>query len=42
MLESKDYDDQVDFFNSGKFRKQMMNREEIENSGRGTLILIPQ
>ena len=39
---SDHYDDQVDLFNSGKFRKQMMNRGEIENSGRGTLILIPQ
>ena len=39
---SDHYDDQADLFNSGKFRKQMMNREEIENSGRGTLILIPQ
>jgi penicillin amidase len=39
---SDHYDDQSDLFNRGKFRKQMMNREEIENSGRGTLILIPQ
>ena len=39
---SDHYDDQADLFNSGKFRKQMMNREEIENSGRGTLLLMPQ
>jgi penicillin amidase len=39
---SDHYDDQADLFNSGKFRKQMMNRKEIENSGRGTLILMPQ
>ena len=39
---SDHYDDQADLFNSGKFRKQMMNREEIENSSRGTLILTPQ
>jgi penicillin amidase len=39
---SDHYDDQAALFNSGKFRKQMMNREEIEKSGRGTLILKPQ
>ena len=39
---SDHYDDQAALFNSGKFRKQMMNREEIEKSGRGTLTLIPQ
>ena len=39
---SDHYDDQAALFNSGKFRKQMMNREEIKKSGRGTLILIPQ
>jgi len=39
---SDHYDDQAALFNSGKFRKQMMNREEIEKLGKGTLILIPQ
>jgi len=39
---SDHYDDQAGLFNNGKFRKQMMNREEIENSGGGTLILMPQ
>ena len=39
---SDHYDDQAALFNSGKSRKQMMNREEIKKSGRGTLILIPQ
>ena len=36
------YDDQAELYNAGKFRKQMMNREEIENSARGTLILVPE
>jgi penicillin amidase len=39
---SDHYDDQATLFNTGKFRKQMMNREEIENLGKGTLILMPQ
>jgi penicillin amidase len=39
---SDHYDDQAALFNTGKFRKQMMNREEIENLGKGTLILMPQ
>jgi penicillin amidase len=39
---SDQYDDQADLFNSGKLRKQMMNREEIKNLGRGTLILMPE
>jgi penicillin amidase len=39
---SDHYDDQAALFNTGKFRKQMMNREEIKNLGKGTLILIPQ
>ena len=36
------YDDQAAMFNTGKFRKQMMNRTEIENSAKGTLILMPE
>jgi penicillin amidase len=39
---SDHYDDQAALFNTGKFRKQMMNREEIENLGKGTLILKPE
>lgn len=39
---SDHYDDQAALYNSGKFRKQMMDRKEIETSGRGTLILVPQ
>jgi len=39
---SDHYDDQAALYNSGKFRKQMMHRKEIETSGRGTLILMPQ
>jgi penicillin amidase len=39
---SDHYDDQAALYNSGKFRKQMMNRKEIETSRRGTLILKPQ
>ena len=39
---SDHYDDQAAMFNSGKFRKQLMNREEIKNLAKGTLILIPQ
>ena len=36
------YADQAHLFNKGKFRKQMMNREEIKNMNIGTLILKPQ
>lgn len=39
---SDHYDDQARLFNSGKFRKQMINRTEIENSSIGTLILLPR
>ena len=39
---SDHYDDQAKLFNTGKFRKQMMNRAEIKNVAKGTLILIPQ
>ena len=39
---SDHYADQATLFNTGKFRKQMMNRQEIEKLGKGTLILIPQ
>ena len=39
---SDHYDDQAAMFNSGQFRKQMMNRAEIKNSAKGLLILDPQ
>ena len=39
---SDHYDDQAAMFNSGKFRRQMMNRTDIENSAKGTLILMPE
>lgn len=39
---SDHYDDQAALFNNGKFRKQMMNRDEIKKLQRGTLILIPE
>ena len=39
---SDHYADQATLYNTGKFRKQMMNRQEIEKLGKGTLILIPQ
>jgi len=39
---SDHYDDQAALFNSGKTRKQMMNRDEIKKLSRGTLILIPR
>jgi penicillin amidase len=38
---SAHYADQAHMFNTGKFRKQMMNRAEIKNLRRGTLILSP-
>lgn len=39
---SAHYDDQAVLFNTGKFRKQMMNRKEIERFQTGTLNLIPE
>ncbi|UCD77444.1 MAG: penicillin acylase family protein [Desulfobacterales bacterium] len=39
---SAHYADQAHLFNTGKFRKQMMNREEIKNLRKGTLILTPE
>jgi penicillin amidase len=39
---SDHYADQAVLFNTGKFRKQMMSRAEIENSGQGTLTLVPR
>ena len=39
---SDHYDDQAALFNTGKFRKQMMNRQEIQHLAKGTLILMPQ
>ena len=38
---SPHYDDQAVLFNTGKFRKQMMNRQEIEQNQTGRLILKP-
>jgi penicillin amidase len=39
---SDHYDDQARLFNSGEFRKQLISRIDIENSGTGTLILSPR
>jgi penicillin amidase len=39
---SPHYQDQAKLFNTGLFRKQMMNRKEIERAQIGTLNLIPQ
>jgi penicillin amidase len=39
---SDHYDDQSKLFNTAKFRKQMMNRDEIEKLKKGTLILEPE
>ncbi|MBT8371808.1 MAG: penicillin acylase family protein [Deltaproteobacteria bacterium] len=39
---STHYDDQASLFNTGQFRKQMMNRNEIERFQKGTLILYPE
>jgi penicillin amidase len=39
---SAHYADQAALFNSGEFRKQMMNRDEIKNLQQGTLILKPE
>ncbi len=39
---SAHYHDQAVLFNTGKFRKQMMNRKEIERFQTGTLNLIPE
>jgi len=38
---SRHYDDQAEMFNSGEFRKQMMNKEEIEASCKNVLRLVP-
>jgi penicillin amidase len=38
---SRHYDDQCELFNNGQFRKQMMNREEIERTSHRRLRLIP-
>jgi len=38
---SEHYDDQAEMYNKGIFRKQMMNREEIENTQTGRLVLKP-
>ena len=39
---SKHYDDQVELYNSGKFRKQMMNKEEIIKTNTGNLTFSPK
>ena len=39
---SDHYDDQAEMYNKGTFRKQMMNREEIEATQKGKLILQPE
>jgi len=38
---SDHYDDQAPLYNTGKYRKQMMNREEIEKEAMGKLVLRP-
>lgn len=38
---SKHYDDQAPLYNTGKYRKQMMNRNEIIETAEGNLILEP-
>jgi penicillin amidase len=38
---SKHYADQVDLYNSGQYRKQMMNKEEIISNSKDVLILKP-
>lgn len=38
---SRNYSDQANLFNSGKFRKQMMSRLELEKNNSGRLILSP-
>ena len=40
-LMSKHYDDQAELFNKGRFRKQMMNREEIQATCSNILRLRP-
>ncbi len=39
---SKHYDDQAEMYNLGKFRKQMMNRKEIEEHKEGVLYFVPE
>jgi penicillin amidase len=39
---SPHYSDQAALFNSGKFRRQMMNRDEIMASRTAELILLPK
>ncbi len=38
---SRHYDDQAPLFNSGRFRKQMMNQEEIQKTCKNVLRLLP-
>ena len=38
---SRHYDDQAALFNSGRFRKQMMNQEEIQSTCKNVLRFIP-
>ena len=40
-LLSRHYDDQAEMFNSGRFRKQMMNQEEIQAACKNVLRLVP-
>jgi penicillin amidase len=39
---SKHYDDQAEMFNTGKFRKQLMNKKEIQTTAEGKMWLVPQ
>ena len=38
---SRHYDDQAALFNRGRFRKQMMNQEEIQATCKNVLRLVP-
>lgn len=38
---SKHYGDQFELYNTGNYRKQMMNKEEIEKTKTGLLLLKP-
>jgi len=39
---SRHYDDQAALFNKGRFRKQMMNQEEIQSTCKNVLRLVPE
>jgi len=39
---SRHYRDQAEMFNNGEFRKMMMNKDEIMNTAKSTLVLAPK